>query len=94
MNTTSLYQLYLAGIIALCLVLPLMAGALPPKNSKGPKPWLRTVWFGQALVAIGALIVIASPLHPAIGLIVAAASCAFFGLKLYRQLRLEEGRNT
>jgi hypothetical protein len=88
MNTTPLHEFYLAGIVAHGLILPLMAGAEAPKHAPGPKPWLRTVWAGQAVVALGALPVIFSPLHPAFGLGLAAAGCAFFGWRLSRQLCL------
>jgi hypothetical protein len=87
MNTTPIHELYLSGIIALCLVLPLMAGAWAPRDSTGRKPWLRTVWAGQAFGALGALLVIFSPLHPAYGLGVAVVSCVIFGWLLRRQLR-------
>ena len=93
MNTTPIHELYLAGVVALCLILPFMATALAPKNSVQPKPWLRTVWKGQALGGIGGLLIIFSPLHPAYGLGIAAASCAFFGWILHRQLRPMQSRN-
>ena len=86
MNNTPIHELCLAGIVALSLVLPLMAGALAPKASTGRKPWLRTVWAGQIFGALGALAAIFSPLHPACGLGVAVAGCVFFGWLLVRQL--------
>jgi len=87
MNNTPLHELCLAGIVLLGLVLPLVASALAPRNSAGPKPWMRTVWTGQAFGAIGGSLVIFSPLHPASGLAAAVVSCALFGWLLRRQLR-------
>jgi hypothetical protein len=87
MNNTPLHELCLAGIVLLSLVLPWMASALAPRNFIGPNPWLRTVWAGQAFGALGGLLVIFSPLHPAWGLASAVVSCALFGWLLRRQLR-------
>lgn len=87
MNSTPIHELSLAGVVVLCLVLPLLASALTTGNPAGPKPWLRTVWVGQALAALGGLLIIFSPLHPACGLSLAAASCVLFGWLLHRQLR-------
>ena len=84
MNARPLHELYLAVIVVLSFILPLMANALAPKKSGGAKPWLRTVWAGQVLGAVGGLLVIFSPLHPACGLAVAIASCVIFGWLLRR----------
>ena len=86
MNTTPIHELYLAGIVALSLVLPLMASALAPKNPGGSRPWLRIVWVGQTLGGVGGLLVIFSPFHPSIGLMIAVASSAVCGWLLHRQL--------
>lgn len=86
MNTDPVHEFYLAGIVALCLILPLMASAWAPRHAPGPRPWLRTVWAGQALCAVGGLLVIFSSLHPAFGLGIALAGCAIFGRRLHRQL--------
>jgi hypothetical protein len=87
MNNTPLHDLCLAGIVLLSLVLPFMASALARRKSAGPKPWMRTVWTGQAFGAVGGLLVIFSPLHPAWGFATAVVSCALFGWLLRRQLR-------
>jgi hypothetical protein len=93
MNTTPVHELYLAGVAGLSLILPFVAKALGPVNAAGPKPWLRTVWTGQALGALGGLLIIFSPLYPAYGLGLAAASCALFGASLRRQVRLLQLRS-
>jgi hypothetical protein len=87
MNSTPLHELCLAGIVLLSVVLPFMASALAPRNSAGPKPWMRILWTGQAFGAVGGLLVIFSPLHPAWGLASAVVSCAVCGWLLRRQLR-------
>ena len=92
MNTTPLHELYLAAIVTLSLVLPLMAGALAPKKPANAKPWMRTVWAGQVLGAFGAALAICLPLHPAFGLAVAIAGCAICGRLLRQQLRSAENR--
>ena len=93
MNTDPVHELYLAGVAALSLILPFMAKALGLVNAVGPKPWLRTVWTGQVFGAVGGLLIIFSPLHPAYGLGLAAASCALFGALLRRQVRLLQLRS-
>jgi hypothetical protein len=87
MNTTPSHELCMAGIVLLSLVLPLLASALAPKKSVGAKPWMRTVWTGQAFGAVCGLVIIFSPLHPASGLGAAIVGCTFFGWLLQRQLR-------
>ncbi|HZJ13750.1 MAG TPA: hypothetical protein VFD27_01805 [Chthoniobacteraceae bacterium] len=87
MNSTPLHELCLAGIVLLSLVLPFMASALARRNAAVPKPFVRTVWMGQAFGAVGGLLVIFSSLHPAWGLAAAVVSCALFGWLLRRQLR-------
>jgi hypothetical protein len=90
MNSTPIHELYLAAGVALSLILPLMASALAPKDSGESRPWLRTVWAGQGLLAFGGLLIVFSPLHPGYGLGVAVASCSVFGVLLHRQLRRKE----
>jgi hypothetical protein len=87
MNTEPMHELCLAGIVALSVILPLMPVAWAPKNAPGPKPWLRTIWTGQILGSLGAVLVIWSPLHPFYGLGLAAAGCVIFGKRLHCQLR-------
>ena len=87
MNSTPLHELCLAGIVLLSLVLPFMASALARRNAAVSKPFVRTVWMGQAFGAVGGLLVIFSPLHPAWGLASAIVSCTLFGWLLRRQLR-------
>ena len=37
-----------------------MASAWAPRHAPDPKPWLQTVWAGQAVGALGGLLVIFS----------------------------------
>lgn len=94
MNTAPIHEIYLAGIVALSLVLPLMASVLAPRNATGPKFWLGTVWVGQTFLAAGALMVVLAPLHPAYGLGAGIASCAIFGSVVYAQPRQVQSRRS
>jgi lauroyl/myristoyl acyltransferase len=51
---------YLAGMLLLSLVLPLLMSACGPQAAAARKSCLRTVWMGQTLGAIAALAVLAS----------------------------------
>ena len=72
-------------------VLPIMVGALPPQEDEKAKRWIRTVWTGQLLMAAGGLWIILLPLHPMFGFLLAVVSCVVFACKLQRQLRSVAG---
>ena len=78
---------YLAGMLLLALVLPLLMSACGPQAAAARKSCLRTVWMGQTLGAIAALAVLASvsiaPYATALG----GMSCICCALVLLRQFR-------
>ncbi|WP_406699756.1 hypothetical protein V5E97_12945 [Singulisphaera sp. Ch08] len=59
----------LAAILLLSLVLPLTTNPWMTRASRR-RTYFRTVGVGQALAAVGALWVIAAPIHPEYGLVV------------------------
>jgi cytochrome c biogenesis factor len=90
----TLVQLITGQLQALCLsiglllsfVLPFTAKARALKDARNPKPWMRMVWAGQLLMALGGLFIIVSPAHPMFGFAIAIMSCVIFTRKLRRQL--------
>jgi hypothetical protein len=90
MNSTPLHELCLAGIVLLSLVLPFLASALARRKFVDPKPWMRTVWTGQAFCAVGGLLVTFSPLHPGSALAATGVSCALLVWLLRRQLQFQK----
>jgi hypothetical protein len=59
----------LAAIVLFSLVLPLAANPWLSRASRR-RTYLRRVWVGQALAAVGGLWVIAAPVHPEYGPVV------------------------
>jgi len=59
----------LAAIVLLSLVLPLTTNAWLTR-ARERRTYLRTVWVGQSIAAVGSLWVIAAPIHPEYGLVV------------------------
>jgi hypothetical protein len=49
-----------AGLLLLCLVLPLMMSFRAPRNAGHRKACLRTIWTGQSLLATTALVALTS----------------------------------
>jgi hypothetical protein len=90
MNTSPPHEICLAGIVALSLVLPLTASAIAPKPGPILKPFSRIVWAGQAMAALGGLLVIISPLHPVWGFALALVSTAVFFCCLRRKGKCNE----
>jgi len=78
---------YLAGLLLLSLVLPLLMSFHGPRDTAFRKLCLKTVWIGQLLGALAALVVLASasvaPYAAAFGLL----SCTACALVLRRQFR-------
>jgi len=65
---------YLAGLLPLCLVLPLLMSFRGPKCGQMKRLCMRTVWAGQVLLASAGLVVLFSArLAPY------AAACGFVG---------------
>lgn len=114
-NTVTVMQLFIDQLQAVCLaivlplslvlplmagalaprdagnVLPIMVGALPPQDEGKAKRWIRTVWTGQLLMAAGGLWIILMPLRPMFGFLLAVVSCVVFACKLQRPLRSVAG---
>jgi hypothetical protein len=78
--------LFLSIGLLLSFVLPFTAKARTPTDTQNPKPWMRTVWAGQLLMALGGLLIICLPAHPIFGFAIAVVSCSVFTRKLRRQL--------
>lgn len=79
---------YLAGLLLLSLVLPMLLSIRDPQNATIRRVCLRTVWMGQLLGAIAGLAVLASasiaPYAAAFGLF----SCIGATIVLSRQFRM------
>ena len=76
----------LAAIVLLSLVLPLTTSPWMTRASRR-RTYLRTVWVGQSLAAVGGLWVIAAPIHPEYGLVVTVIACLACLTVLRRQTR-------
>lgn len=87
---TSLETGYLAGLLLLSLVLPLLMSLRAPQDAATRTSCLKTVWMGQVLGALAAVVVLASaPLAPyaaAFGL-VSCIGCALALLRRFRAAR-------
>jgi len=85
---TTLETGYLAGLLLLSVVLPMLLSVRDPRNAAIRRACLRTVWLGQLFGAIAGLIVLASatvaPYAAAFGLF-SCLGCAFV---LTRQFRV------
>lgn len=68
-------------------VLPIMVGAIAPQDAENAKRWMRTVWTGQILVGLGGLGIILLPQHPVFGLLFAIGSVVLCAGNLRRELR-------
>ncbi len=77
----------LATGLLLSLVLPLTASLQAPPSLGDPQPWMRTVWTGQGLMALGGVLMIVLPQQPGWGLACVVALCIFFVSRLRRQLK-------
>lgn len=70
---TLLQTVYLAGLLSLSLVLPLLMSFRGPQDAAIKKSCMKTVWIGQTLSAFAAVVVLASapfaPFAAAFGLV-------------------------
>src|SRR5205809_38857 len=87
--TGQVQALLLSILLLLSFVLPFMAKARA-RDGRIPKPWLRTVWAGQCLMALGGLLIVCLPAQPAFGFVIALVSCAVSMRRLRRQSPLGE----
>ena len=76
-------QFSLAAVVLLSLVLPLTASAWLT-GAGVRRSYLRTVWVGQLLMAVSALWVHVTPVHPEWGAVAAAIVC-LAGLPILRR---------
>lgn len=78
---------YVAGMLLLSLVLPLLMSICGPRDEATKRSSMRPVWIGQALLAVAGLAVLASaPVAPYAG-VFGVLSCVFCTLVLLRQFR-------
>ena len=77
----------LAGLLLFSLVLPLMLSRRVPRQCPSRRACLRTLWLGQALLAIAGFAVLASPVAAPFALAFGAWSCAVCAVVLRWQLR-------
>jgi hypothetical protein len=83
---TSLETGYLAGGLLLCLVLPLLMSFRSPLDAATRRSGMKTVWAGQALLAIAGLTVLPplfAPYAAGYGL-VSCIACTFVLLRQFR----------
>jgi hypothetical protein len=78
--------LFLCGLGLLSFVLPFTAMARAPKETRIPRTATRTVWAGELVTGLGALLIICLPTYPVLGFAFAIVSLVVFTLKLRRQL--------
>jgi hypothetical protein len=76
----------LAAVVLVSLVLPFTAKAWL-KGAGGRTSYLRTVWVGQLLGAVGGLWIIAAPVHPEFGVVASVMACLACLPILRRQMR-------
>ena len=78
---------YLAGLLLLSLVLPLLMSIRRPQDAGTRRSCMKTVWMGQVLGALSAVVVLASapsaPYAAGFGLV----SCIWCALVLHRQFQ-------
>ena len=77
----------LASLLLLSLVLPLMMSASASAGRDQRKLGLRTVWTGQTLIALAALVVLLSPAAALYATVFGALSCLGCAVMLRRQVR-------
>lgn len=77
---------YLAGLLLLSLVLPLMLSARYPGDARHRRTCLRTVWIGQILLATAGLSVMLSTALAGYATVFGAATLICCVLALRRQL--------
>src|SRR5262249_784498 len=76
----------LAAIVLLSLGLPLATNPWLTR-ARERRTYLRTVWVGQSIAAVGSLWVIAAPIHPEYGLVVTVIALLACLAVLRRQMR-------
>ena len=81
---------YLAGVVLLCLVLPLMTSFHGPLDTATRKSCMKTVWTGQTLLSIAVFTVrvssLLAPYAAGFGL-VSCIICTFVLLRQFQAVR-------
>lgn len=72
-------------------VLPVMVGALRPQHAESARRWMRTVWTGQILIGMAGLWIILLPNCAVFGLLFALGDLVLCAGKLRRDLRPSAG---
>lgn len=78
---------YLAGLLLLSLVLPLLMSFRGPQDVAAKRSGTKTVWLGQTLGALAAVGVLASATYAPYAAALGLLSCAGCALRLLRQFR-------
>jgi hypothetical protein len=82
---------YLAGLLILSLVLPLMPSLRRSRQPVSRRSCLRTVWTGQALLVIAAVGVLASTVAAPFAMLFGLLSCGVSAVALHQQLNAATG---
>lgn len=78
---------YLAGMLLLSLVLPLLMSICGPRDEATKRSCMRPVWIGQALLAVAGLAVLASATIAPYAVLLGVTSWICCTLVLLRQFR-------
>ena len=78
---------YLAGMLLLSLVLPLLMSICGRRDEATKRSCMRPVWIGQALLAVAGLAVLASAPVAPYALVFEVMSCICCTIVLLRQFR-------
>lgn len=78
---------YLAGLLLLSLVLPLLMSICGPRDAAARKSCMKTVWVGQTLGALAGLAVLGAASVAPYAAVFGAASCFWCMRVLLRQFR-------
>jgi len=87
---------YLAGLLLLTLVLPLMISLNGPRTARPRRSCMKTVWLGQAFGAFAGLTVLASaPAAPfaAVSGLMSCIGCALVLVRQFQAARAASGRS-
>ena len=82
---------YLAGMLLLSLVLPLLMSIYGPRDAAAKRSCMKTEWIGQTLGAVAGLAVLASASvapYAAASAVMSYISCTWLLLREFRAARL------
>jgi hypothetical protein len=78
----------LAGLLLLSLVLPMRLSGRVPRKSHARRASLGTVWLGQILLGVAAILILVSPGTAPFALAFGMGSCAMCTVVLQDRLRM------